>query len=113
MIAVAIAIAAAAAPAVAQPTGSYPDKAVKIIVPASPGRPSDMMARLLADYLGTALGQPFVTDNRPGAANTLGTAAVAARRPDGYTLLETPNQWSTGCRRKPRRCSSGRSSHRA
>ena len=66
---------------------SYPYRAVKIIVPFPPGGPLDTTARLLAEKLATSLKQPFIVENRPGAAGNLGTEAVARAPADGYTLL--------------------------
>src|SRR3954468_7387711 len=66
----------------------YPSKPVKIIVPVTTGGPSDLVARLLADKLSSALGKPVIIDNRPGASQTVGAAAVAKSEPDGYTLLQ-------------------------
>lgn len=67
----------------------YPDKPVKVVVPANAGGPSDIVARLVSEHLTTALKQPFLVDNRPGATNTIGTAMVVTARPDGTTLLVT------------------------
>lgn len=67
----------------------YPTKSIRFIVPASAGGPSDVVARLVAEKLGQALGQPVLVENKPGASLTLGTAAVAQASPDGYTLLFT------------------------
>ncbi len=66
---------------------AWPDKPVKLLVGAPAGGPSDVMARLLAEKLGQALGQPVVVDNRPGAAGTLAAAVVAKATGDGYTML--------------------------
>ena len=72
-----------------QPAGSWPTRPVKIIVPEPPGGGMDIGARMLGALLAAELGQPFVVENLPGAANTVGTAAVARAKPDGYTLLHT------------------------
>jgi tripartite-type tricarboxylate transporter receptor subunit TctC len=65
----------------------YPNRPVKIIVPTPPGGPVDVVGRLNANYLQTALGQAFVVENRSGAGNTIGSKDAAAATPDGYTLL--------------------------
>src|SRR5262249_16218963 len=59
----------------------------KIIVSAPPGGGLDIAARVIADRLTKMWGQPFVVENRPGAAGNLGAEAVAQAEPDGYTLL--------------------------
>jgi tripartite-type tricarboxylate transporter receptor subunit TctC len=64
----------------------YPNHPVKIIVPTPAGGPVDVIARIVANYLQTALGQGFVVDNRPGAGNTIGSKEAALAAPDGYTL---------------------------
>jgi len=68
---------------------TYPTKPITIIVPFAAGGGNDIMARLLAQHVGRALGQQFVIDNRGGAAGTLGARAVAKAAPDGYTLVIT------------------------
>ncbi len=65
----------------------YPKKAVRVIVPAAPGGGADIVARLIGQQLGKSLGQSFLADNRPGAANIVGTEIVAKAQPDGYTLI--------------------------
>ena len=69
-----------AAPAAAQ---DWPSKPVKIIVPFPPGQATDTLARLVAEKLTTALGQPFIIDNRPGAGGVVGTEAAKYAAPDG------------------------------
>jgi tripartite-type tricarboxylate transporter receptor subunit TctC len=66
---------------------SYPDKPIKMIVPFPPGGPIDTMARLAGKFITDAVGQQVVVENRPGAGSTLGSKAVAASPPDGYTLM--------------------------
>src|SRR5450759_4811364 len=82
---VAGAIALASLGAVAQ---DYPTRPVTIIVPFSPGGPGDITARFVAQGLQSALGQPFVADNRPGANGVLAANAAAKVPADGYTLLQ-------------------------
>ncbi len=65
----------------------WPNRPVRIIVPAGPGGSSDPLARMTADELGKALGGSFVVENRPGANGNVGAAMVAKAEPDGYTLL--------------------------
>ncbi len=66
---------------------AYPTKPVKLIVPFGAGGPIDVMGRLVAQWLTSALGQQVVVDNRPGASGAIGTRAAAAAEPDGHTLL--------------------------
>ena len=81
MAVVALAFAGAAA------AQQYPNRTVRLIVPWPPGQATDLAARIVADKLSQALGQPFVADNRPGAGGQIGTDAVVKAAPDGYTLL--------------------------
>ena len=78
--------------AAAQP---YPSRPVKIVVPATPGGAIDLIARTLADKLTGSLGQPVVVENKPGAANNLGTDFVAKSPPDGYTLVIVASSHAT------------------
>lgn len=64
----------------------WPSRPVRMIVPFPPGSSPDLVARLLNDRLGAALGQPVVVENRPGAGGMVGTGAVAKATPDGYTI---------------------------
>jgi tripartite-type tricarboxylate transporter receptor subunit TctC len=84
-----VAAASAALPALLRVARaqSYPSRAVHIVVGFPPGGPTDIGARLIGQWLSARLGQPFVIDNRPGAASNIATEAVAHAAPDGYTLL--------------------------
>ncbi len=73
-----------AAPAVAQ---KYPVKPIRLIVQSPAGGTADLIARVIAQRLGDALGQPVVADNRAGAAGTVSAELTAQAAPDGYTLL--------------------------
>ena len=93
--AIAFALAAATPLAFAQPAGTpsgpWPAKPVRIMVGASPGGGTDIIARMLGDKLTAIFGQPFVVENRPGAANTIASDVTAKSPPDGYTLLVGTN----------------------
>jgi tripartite-type tricarboxylate transporter receptor subunit TctC len=84
-----LAAGAAALPALSRSAWAqaYPARAVRIIVPAAPSGAFDIMARLIGRWLSERLGQPFVIENRPGAAANIGTEAVVRAPADGYTLL--------------------------
>jgi tripartite-type tricarboxylate transporter receptor subunit TctC len=74
---------------------SYPSKPIKIVVPATPGGAIDIIARLVGEKLATSLGQPVVIENKPGAANNLGTDFVAKSAADGYTLVIVASSHAT------------------
>ena len=66
---------------------AYPDKQIHWIVPYPPGGTTDILARLVAQFLSDRLGQQFVIENRAGGGNNIGTDAVVRAAPDGYTVL--------------------------
>jgi tripartite-type tricarboxylate transporter receptor subunit TctC len=65
----------------------YPTRPVRLIVPLAPGGATDIVARLMGQWLSERLGQPFIIENRPGAGGNIGTDTVVKARPDGYTIL--------------------------
>jgi tripartite-type tricarboxylate transporter receptor subunit TctC len=66
---------------------TYPSKPIRIVLPLSAGGSADAIARMAADTLAAAFGQPVVVDNRPGASGIIGMDVAAKSTPDGYTLL--------------------------
>jgi tripartite-type tricarboxylate transporter receptor subunit TctC len=69
----------------------YPNRPVKVVIPFPPGGPTDGMARIISERLGTVLGQPIVVESRGGGAGgSIGAKFVATSDPDGYTILMTP-----------------------
>ena len=88
LLAALVAVAALwASPSTALAQQDYPHKPVKWIVPYPPAGTTDVLARMVAQWLTEKMGQPFVVENRPGAGNNLGTEAVIKSPPDGYTML--------------------------
>ena len=89
-----LAAGAAALPAVSRiaRAETYPSRPVKIIVGQAAGSASDIVARLIAQFLSERLGQQFFVEVRPGAAGNIATEAVAHMPPDGYTLLLVNSQ---------------------
>jgi tripartite-type tricarboxylate transporter receptor subunit TctC len=73
--------------AAAQGAASYPSKAIRLVVPFTPGSATDVLGRAVGERLSAAWGQPVVVENVPGAGATIGTAQVAKAAPDGYTLV--------------------------
>src|SRR5262245_38887265 len=84
-----LAAGAAALPAVSRiaRAQAYPLRPVRIIVPFAPAGTTDILARLIGQWLSERLGQPFIVENRPGASTIIGTEAVVRALADGYTLL--------------------------
>jgi tripartite-type tricarboxylate transporter receptor subunit TctC len=84
-----LAATAAALPAVARIAWAqaYPSRPVRIVVPGAAGNTTDILARLIGQWLSERLGQPFIIENRPGAGTNIGTEAVVRAPADGYTLL--------------------------
>ena len=81
------AIAGVMAAGTVRAQAAYPDKLIKMIVPAPAGGQTDVLARLLAQKIQAAVGQNLIVENRAGAGGTLGARALAAAEPDGYTLF--------------------------
>ena len=85
-LAVAMACAVLAGTAAAQPASSWPDHPIRLIVPFPAGSSADITGRIVAQKLGTRLGQQMVIENRAGASGNIGADALAKAAPDGYTL---------------------------
>src|SRR6516225_6992600 len=83
-----LAAGAAALPAVSRSARAqaFPARPITMIVPIAAGSSSDVAGRLVAERMGTALGQPIITENVPGADGTISVGRVARARPDGYTI---------------------------
>lgn len=86
-----VAAAFAAVLSVSVHAQSYPSKPVRIMVGATPGGGTDVIARMLAEKFAVTMKQPFVVENRPGAANTIAADFTAKAAPDGHTLLVATN----------------------
>jgi tripartite-type tricarboxylate transporter receptor subunit TctC len=66
---------------------NYPTRAVRVVVPFTPGSTTDIIARTVTERLAAGFGQPVIIDNRSGAGGTIGSGIVAKAAPDGYTIL--------------------------
>src|SRR3974390_3611136 len=66
---------------------AYPERPIKVVVPFAAAGPTDIMARILAQSLGSALGRHFLVENKPGAGGNIGIGHAAHAAADGYTLL--------------------------
>src|SRR5579859_5740159 len=75
------------------PAQSYPERPVRVIVPYSPGGPTDVCARLIAQKLSDRLGKQFYVENVTGAGGNIGTGQAARAAADGYTVLITVNSY--------------------
>jgi tripartite-type tricarboxylate transporter receptor subunit TctC len=73
----------------AQAATAYPAQPVRWVVPYTAGGATDVLSRLICQFLSDRLGQPFIVENKPGAGSNIGTQAVIGAPPDGYTLLLT------------------------
>src|ERR1700704_3365967 len=84
----ALALSACTLSASGAPAADWPTKPVRIIVPFAAGGAADVVSRLVADSLGTAFGQQFVIENRPGGGGMVAAQYVARSEADGYTLMQ-------------------------
>lgn len=81
----------AAQPAAPPADGAWPSRPVTLLIPWGAGGSTDAFGRILAQHLQQILGQPFPVDNRVGANGTIGMAVAARAKPDGYTMVLSPN----------------------
>lgn len=88
-LALGAALAAGTGPLWAQ--AAWPSRPVKLVVPFPAGSATDLAARVMAQQVGTALGQPFTVENKPGAGGSIGAMEVVRATPDGYTLFFSSN----------------------
>ncbi len=87
LLAASVAISASGAAAAEDPSASFPNRPIRMIVPFPAGGPSDIVARLIGQTMSQDWRQPVVIENRPGANTIIGAQAAAKAPPDGYTLF--------------------------
>jgi len=87
LLAAGLALSASGAAAAEDPSASFPNRPIRMIVPFPAGGPSDIVARLIGQTMSQDWGQPVVIENRPGANTIIGAQAAAKAAPDGYTLF--------------------------
>src|SRR6476660_1480604 len=75
----------------AQGQAGYPERPIRLVVPAGAGGPTDVVTRILQPHLSQILGQTVIVENKAGASGNIGSAMVAQSAPDGYTLLMAPS----------------------
>ena len=92
--ALAIGVAAPSVLRVGPAFAAYPDRVIKIVVPNTPGGPSDIIARILSASLQAAIGSSVVVENKGGGGSNIGMGAVARADGDGYTLLLATSAYS-------------------
>ncbi|MGY4312339.1 Bug family tripartite tricarboxylate transporter substrate binding protein [Bradyrhizobium sp. JR3.5] len=84
-----VALAALLAAALPARAADYPSRPIKLVVPYAAGGPTDVLGRIVGEYLGHDLKQVVVVENKAGAQGAIGAEAVARSDPDGYTLFVT------------------------
>ena len=84
-------IAASHAHAQAGPAPNFPERPIRLVVGFPPGGATDILARILSQYMAESIGQQVVVDNRGGASGTIAAALVAKSPPDGYTIMMVPS----------------------
>ena len=87
LLAASLAVSASGAAAAEDPSASFPNRPIRMIVPFPAGGPSDIVARLIGQTMSQDWGQPVVIENRPGANTVIGAQAAAKAAPDGHTLF--------------------------
>src|SRR3954467_11945285 len=85
----AVAVFAVFAAAAQAAAAEFPSRPIKLVVPYAAGGPTDVLGRLVGEFLGRDLKQPVVIENKAGAQGAIGAEAVARSEPDGYTLFVT------------------------